>query len=81
MNAKFRMVCNGTATCMELDGKTIGKGVESVEFFHSGSDSPSVKISIDLKNFSFMPDGHFDKIEKAIAKESPPEDQLIGRTE
>ncbi len=80
MNAKFRMVSNGTATCMELGGKTIGTGVEAVKFYQNDYGGGRLEISIDLENFSFMPDGHFDKFEKAIAKESPPEDQLNGRT-
>ena len=81
MNAKFRMASNGTVTCVELGGKTIGTGVESVKFCQNGYGEGRLELSIDLENFSFMPDGHFDKFEQAIAKERPPEDLLDGRTE
>lgn len=81
MNAKFRMASNGTATCIELDGKTLGTGVESVRFYQNGHGEGKLDISIDLEEFSFMPDGYFDNFEQAIVKERPPEDLLDGRTE
>lgn len=80
MNAKLKILCTGDKTIVELDGKTIGKGVNAIDFRHDGGENAEVKISIDLGKFSFMPDGQFDEFEKAIAKESPPEDQLNGRT-
>ena len=73
MNAKFRMASNGTVTCIELDGKTLGTGVESVRFYQNGHGEGKLDISIDLEEFSFMPDGYFDNFEQAIANERSPD--------
>ena len=79
MNAKLKILCTGDKTFVELDGKTIGTGVNAIEFRHNGGENAKVKISIDLGRFSFMPDGFFEQAEKSIAEATPPEDGIIGR--
>lgn len=79
MSAKFRMASNGETTCMELCGKSIGTGVSAVKFSQNGCGEGYLELSIDLEDFSFMPDGYFDMFEKQLAEAKPPEDCLVGR--
>lgn len=79
MNAKLKLLCTGDKTIVELDGKTMGKGVEAIEFQHNSNGDVKAKISIDLDSFSFMPDGYFEQAEKSIAEATPPEEGVIGR--
>lgn len=79
MNAKIRILCAEGATIVELCGKTIGRGVESVNFHHDGNGDTKINLSIDLENFAFMPDGYFDEVTKKVAEAKPPEDHLVGR--
>lgn len=69
--AKFRFASNGFTTVVELDGKTIGKGVNKLEFLHEGGKCAELKLDIDLHGFQFYPDGEFDKMESV----------LMGRTD
>lgn len=83
---KFRLMSMGNVTYMELDGKTIGEGVVSVSYEHNATQerdtitgklkqkvSPTVKLEINVDQFQFMPDGHFDEVErKFFGKEEPP---------
>lgn len=79
MSAKFRMGSNGKATYVELCGKTIGTGVAAVKFSQNGYGEGRLELSIDLDAFSFMPDGHFEEIEKMLAEKTPPNEHLVGR--
>lgn len=38
MSTKFRLSSNGKFSCMELCGKTVGKGVNSIRFSHDATD-------------------------------------------
>ena len=71
MNAKLKILCTGDKTIAELDGKTIGKGVDAIEFRHDNNGDVKVQISLNLDCFSFMPDGYFEQAEKSIAEATP----------
>lgn len=81
MNAKLKIICTGEATFVELDGKTIGSGIESVHLTHdaAGGDDPKLDIRINLDDFHFMPDGYINEVEERLTKENPPDDPLNGR--
>lgn len=64
--AKFRFATDGFRTIVELDGKTIGAGVQCVEFQHESGKGASMKLDIDVNDFRFLPDGEFDKIERVL---------------
>lgn len=70
MNAKLKILCDGWGTYVELDGKTIGRGIESIKFEHDAAagEKPKCQISIDLSDFEFMPDGRFDEVAKRSAE-------------
>lgn len=73
MKPKIKILSTGTRTIVELDGKTIGRGIEAVSFSHDPKGEVKLELSIDLKNFSFMPDGRFDEFERELAKKGPTE--------
>lgn len=81
MNAKLKIICTGEATFVELDGKTIGSGIEAVKLTHdAGSgDDPRLDIRINLEDFHFMPDGYIKDVEERLEKANPPDDPLNGR--
>lgn len=79
MSAKISITSNGRVTCVELDGKTIGTGVEAVRFEHNSSGECKLDLSINLTNFSFKPDGYFDEFRRALGEEKPPEVLNNGR--
>lgn len=81
MNPKLRILCTGTKTLVELDGKTICRGVDAVAFYHDTDNQGGAKVSlrVDLDAFEFMPDGYFDLAAERLAKENPPEDVLNGQ--
>lgn len=81
MNAKFRMVCDGEHSYIELDGKTIGRGVVAVNFSYDPDrmDDPELELRINLQDFRFMPDGYFDEVERKLLEKKPPDDPLNGR--
>lgn len=62
---KLRLICDGVHTYAELCGKTIGRGVNSIEFSHENKNV-NLKLGINLSEFEFMPDGYFDEVEKKI---------------
>lgn len=80
MEHKLKILCTGQATYVELDGKTLGSGVNYIKFEHNAADakSPQCTIGIDLGEFRFMPDGHFDDVAKRLAEAKPPE-VALGR--
>lgn len=69
--AKFRFATDGFLTVMELDGKTLGPGVEKVDFFHQAGENATLKLNIDLRDFKYCADGEYDKLE----------DFLMGKVE
>lgn len=73
--AKFRFVTDGFRTVVELDGKTIGKGITKVEFLHEAGENAKMKLDIDLHDFRFLPDGEYDKRESVLMGRS---DQHAG---
>ena len=81
MNSKLRILCTGENTLVELNGKTIGRGIKEITFSHDtdNQDGPKIGLKIDLDVFEFMPDGYFDLAAERLAKENPPEDTLNGR--
>ena len=81
MNPKLRILCTGEKTLVELNGKTICRGIEAITFSHDtdNQDDPKIGLRIDLDAFEFMPDGYFDLAAERLAKENPPEDALNGR--
>lgn len=65
MNAKVRILDDGRGVYLELDGKTIGEGVDLIEYKKKGSDPAELTIHIyNTCDFQFHPDGTFDKAEK-----------------
>ena len=77
---RFRFATDGFQTVMELDGKTIGAGVNKVEFLHESGEHAEVKLDIDLDAFCFLPDGEFDKRESvlmAVANQHIKEQELL----
>lgn len=79
MKPKLRLFSTGTATYIELDGKALGPGVERVEITHNGAGEARLILSIDVANFSFMPDGFFDEAAKRLEEANPPNDGLVRR--
>lgn len=79
MKPKLKIVFLGSATYVELAGKTIGKGVKAVAFQHE-RDNATLNLTINLKDFAFMPDGYIDQVEKKAAETNPPEGDFPGRT-
>ncbi len=81
MNTKLKIICTGRATVVELDGKSIGKGIEGIKFSHNANDNESPRLTIDLnlKDFSFFPDGYFTQVEDKLKAEDPPADLFNGR--
>lgn len=79
MDAKLKILCTGNATYLELGGKTMGKGVESVQITHDAHSKPKLEMRIDLSSFDFLPDGYFGEVERKVAEAKPPEDALNGR--
>lgn len=73
---KFCLVCDGSHTYAELDGKSIGTGVESVSFEHIAGEDASVNLKLNMKEFEFMPDGYFDEVLKRLCEE-PPENKRL----
>lgn len=69
--AKFRFATDGFTTVVELDGKTIGTGIQNLEYHHEGGEHARLKMELDLHDFRFLPDGEFDKRESV----------LMGRTD
>lgn len=67
MNAKLKIICDGRGTYVELDGKAMGRGVESVCFEHCASKAPTLNLEINLSKFRFMEDGKLNEVEKQLA--------------
>lgn len=62
MAAKFRFISDGERSCVELCGKSIGKGITGISFEHDAErDLIGVHLDIHLGSFEFMPDGEFDR--------------------
>lgn len=80
MNAKFRLLDDGRGTYLELDGKTIGKGVTSISYNKAGREPATLNIGINVQDFEFDSDGHFDEVEKRL-KEIEPPPNLDGSTD
>lgn len=76
MNAKLKIICDGRGTYVELDGKAMGRGVESVCFEHDAPNAPTLNLKINLSEFRFMKDGKLDEVERQIARKEPPEDSF-----
>lgn len=71
--AKLRIVSSGNGTFVELDGKTMGRGVEYLKFEHDGQTrKPTLDLRLDLTDFRFMPDGRLDEVEKRFQEAEPP---------
>lgn len=62
MKEKFRLLSTGESTIFELDGKVMGKGVDSITFSH-GKEGVKLSLDIDLNEFEFM-ERSFDEVEK-----------------
>ena len=71
--ALIRIICDGTYTCLEIDGKSFGMGVESVSFEHRADDKPHLTMTLDAKVRSQMPDGYFDKVTEQMLVEAEKE--------
>ena len=71
--ALIRIICDGTYTCLEIDGKSFGMGIEGVSFEHRADGKPRLTMTLDAKVRSQMPDGYFDKVTEQMlsAKENP----------
>lgn len=68
--ARFRFATDGFRTVLELDGKTIGSGVQKVDYFHEAGENPKLKLDIDVNSFSFLPDGTFYEKESVLMETS-----------
>ena len=68
---KFRFATDGLTTVAELDGKTIGTGIQNLEYYHEGGEHARLKLELDLNEFRFLPDGEYEKRESV----------LMGRTD
>lgn len=67
----IRIATNGHTSCIEIDGKTLGNGVEGFSFVHPDNGScPEMELKLNVRSFSFMPDGAFDEYEKRMMQES-----------
>lgn len=68
--AKFRLASDGNATFIELDGKSMGEGVQSVYFEKEGNSKfAKLELKINLNEFRFAPDGWFDEKEAQLTQE------------
>ena len=74
MNPKLRILCTGEKTLVELNGKTICRGIEAITFSHDtdNQDDPKIGLRIDLDAFEFMPDGYFDLAARDWQKKTRP---------
>ena len=61
MKPKLRLISNGDYTFIELDGNTLGRGVDHVEVTHDGGGNAKLHLTISVDEFSFMPDGYLDQ--------------------
>lgn len=68
--ARFRFATDGFQTVLELDGKTIGAGVNKVEFTHESGEHAKMRLDIDVDAFSFLTDGEFSKRESVLMDKS-----------
>lgn len=75
MNPKARILDAGKATYIELDGKTMGVGIDFVEYKKEADNPAELTIHIaDVESFSFLPDGEFDRVEKMVKDFEPPDE-------
>lgn len=73
---KLRLICDGAHTYAELCGKTIGRGVNSIEFSHENKNV-NLKLGINLSEFEFMPGGYFDEVEQRMNED--PEETIVTK--
>lgn len=72
MNAKMRLIDIGQGTYLELDGKTMGRGIECIEYKKEAGKPGELSIRIsNLKDFKFERDGYFDEVEKKLLQCEP----------
>ena len=72
---KFRLINTGRGTFIELDGKTMAKGITSVKFEQVAHENINLVLNIDLKEFEFLPDGTFDEIESQVKSTEATQDE------
>lgn len=59
---KLRLFDNGYGTYIELDGKTMGKGINHIKYEKEGRKPATLDIHIgNLREFEFGEDGSFDE--------------------
>lgn len=80
MKTKLRILSTGKYSFLELNGKSMGKGVTSFSFSHEGSGDATLTLTLDLNTFEFMQDGTFDEASRKFIEANPPDDGLIERT-
>lgn len=78
MNAKFRLLDDGRGAYLELAGKSMGEGVKSISYTKTGREPATLNIGIDVRDFSFSPDGYFDEVEKRLKEIDPPTKTIDG---
>lgn len=72
MKAKFRLLDTGKGTYIELDGKTMGRGIDEVAYRKVAGEPAEVTIHIDdMDVFRFEPDGKFDEVERKVNEYEP----------
>ena len=68
---KLKILSTGNVTYIELCGKGMGKGVESVSFEHITKDDIILNLKLRLGDFEFLPDGYFDEVLEKLGGEPP----------
>lgn len=72
---KFRLISTGRNTYMELDGKSMAKGITSVKFEQVAHETIHLTLDIDLKEFEFLPNGKFDEMERQLKSVEATQDE------
>ncbi len=77
MSAKVRILDTGTCTMLELDGKTMGEGIDRITYEKEAGKSAVLTIRINsVDSFEFLPDGEFDRAVERVGQITPPETAL-----
>ncbi len=70
--AILRILDTGGSSIVELDGKTIGTGVQEIHYHRNSPMSATLKLTLDVAMFGFMPDGYFDDYAKRAGVQTEP---------
>lgn len=73
----FRVIDDGKNAVVEIDGKTIGCGVERIKYKRDGATGGNLQLVLSLDHFEFLPDGYFDEVEARMRQEKKPHQKTV----